>query len=84
VTFFEPGVVVGVFGILGVPISLLALRKHRFAVQSMLGRHKVECSGQIEQLRLELQLLRPGMQPEKTGRREIQLIARISRALAPQ
>ena len=46
----------------------------------MLGDHKVECAGQIEQLRRsiempELQLVRPG----KIGLREMQLIARISR-----
>jgi hypothetical protein len=84
VTFFEPGLIVGILGILGVLTSLIALRKHRFAVRSMMGEHKVECSGQIEHLRLELQLLRSGMPPEKMGRREMQLIARISRTLAPQ
>ena len=77
-SFLEPGPIIGIFGMLGALISLLALRKHRFAVRSMLGEHKVECSGQIEHLRLELQLLRSGMPPEKMGRREMQLIARIA------
>ena len=83
-TFLEPGPIIGIFGMLGVLISLLALRKHRFAVRSMLGEHKVECSGQIEQLRQELQFLRPGMPPEKMGRREMQLIDRISRVVSLQ
>jgi hypothetical protein len=69
---------------LGVLIGLLALRKHRIAVRSMLSEHKVECSGQIEQLRLELQVLRSGTPPEKAGRREMQLIARLSRTSVPQ
>ena len=76
--FPDPALIVGIFGILGVLTSLIALRKHRFAVRSTLGEHKVEFSGQIEQLRLELQFLRPGIPPEKMGRREAQLIARIS------
>jgi hypothetical protein len=44
--------------------------------------HKVECAGQVEQLRRsivmpELQLVRPG----KIGLREMELIARISRII---
>jgi len=71
--FIVSGLIAGAFGILG---ALICLRASR-----MLREHKVECSAQIEQLRrgiavLELQLPRPGI-----GRREMQLIARISTVL---
>jgi hypothetical protein len=77
-------VIAGVCGILVVLISLLVLRNSRAAhveIKSMLREHKVECSGQIEQLRLELQLLRPA---PGTGRREKQLLDRISRSVSLQ
>lgn len=125
-TFHDPGLIAGVFGILGGLICLLALRNHRVAVektqaelrlelQSMLREQQVACSGQIAQLGrnvavLELsaqnideaakggltrsvrsqamQLLRSGMSPESAastlgiGRREMRLIARVSRTLS--
>jgi hypothetical protein len=74
VIFIEMGLMVALVGMLGCLIGLLALRKHRFAVRSMLDEHKGECLGQMERLRLEVQLPRP----EKIGRREMQLIARIA------
>jgi hypothetical protein len=93
--FTVSGLIAGAFGILGALICLRASRNGRAThaeLRSMLREHKVECSEQIEQLRrgiaaLELQRPRPGMSPGEAvsrlgiGRREMQLIARISTVL---
>jgi hypothetical protein len=93
--FIVFGLTAGALGLLGALICRQAIRKGRPALaelKSMLREHDVECTEQIEQLRgkvavLELQLLRPGASPGDAGskpaigRREMQLIARISSVL---
>jgi hypothetical protein len=93
--FIAFGLTAGALGMLGALICRQAIRKGRPAqaeLKSMLREHEVECSGQIEQLRrkvavLELQLPRPDVSPgyavsrQSIGRREMQLIARISTLL---
>ena len=93
--FIVFGLIVGALGILAALICRQAIRKGRpvdAELKSMLREHKVECSGQIEQLRrtvaaLESQPVRPGVSPGDAvakpgiGRRELQLIARISSVL---
>jgi hypothetical protein len=93
--FIVFGLTAGALGMLGALICLQAMKKSRpvhAELKSMLREHNVECAGQIEQLRrkvaaLELQLSRPGVSAgdavsrQGIGRREMQLIARISTVL---
>jgi hypothetical protein len=68
----DPGLATGVCGILVGMICLLALRRHRLAAATA----HAECSARIEKLEL-----RPPAAPV-TGRREMRLIAEVSRILA--
>jgi hypothetical protein len=77
--FIDPGFLTGVCGILMGLISLLALRKHCVAA----AKSHAEWSGRIEQL--ELRAPNPGgaaLVALGIGRREMRLIAEVSRTLA--
>ena len=87
--FIDPGLVTGVCGILVGVICLLALRRHRIAaaganaeVRSMVREREAEWSIRIEQLEMRAPNaggaapVAPGI-----GRREMRLIAEVSRML---
>jgi hypothetical protein len=83
--FIDPGLLTGVCGILVGLIGLLALRSHRLAtakahaeVRSLVGRQEAEWSGRIEQLELRTPTTLGN------GRREMRLIAAVSRTLTPK
>jgi hypothetical protein len=79
----DPGFATGVCGILVGLICLLALRSHRIAtatahaeLRSMVREQGTEWSGRIEQLELR------GPVALGTGRREMRLVAEVSRLLS--
>jgi len=74
--FIDPGLLTGVCGILVGLICLLALRKHRIAA----GRAHADLSVRMEQLEMRASILAPAPQLG-TGRREMRLIAEVSRTL---
>jgi hypothetical protein len=82
--FIEPGFVTGVCGLLVGVICLLALQKHR------IGAHRAhaEWSRRLERLELATQTVdsAPSVNARALaiGRREMRLIAEVSRLLTPK
>ena len=91
--FIDPGFLTGVCGILVGLIGLLALRSHRLAtakahaeIRSLFGKQEAEWSVRMEQLEMRTPVQARTLQSAAStigiGRREMRLIAEVSRTLA--